>query len=125
MENKRIEGIGHQIKGTLKQTLGKLLGDAKLVSDGGAERAAGDAQNIASTAGGQIVPGVDTDRITGVGHQMKGAIKAGYGRLVGDGKLEAEGSAERDAGKLQNAAGSARDEARQTLAEAHVHKDGE
>ncbi len=113
MENSRLEGIGHQVKGALKETFGKLIGDAKLASDGAAERALGDARSASSAAGGQIVAGVDTDRISGVGHEMKGSIKAGFGALVGDAKLAADGSAERDAGKLQDAAGSARDEARE------------
>jgi len=109
MDNTRIEGIGHQVKGAVKETVGKIIGDAKLVSDGAAERARGHAQ---TNAGGQLIPGIDTDRITGVGHQLKGAIKQGFGNLIGDSKLAADGSAERSMGKVQDAAGSARDEAR-------------
>jgi len=110
MDNK-IEGIGHQVKGALKETVGKIIGDAKLVSDGAAERARGHAQT--GVGGGQLIPGIDTDRITGVGHQLKGAIKQGFGNLIGDAKLAADGSAERSMGKAQDTAGSARDEARQ------------
>jgi len=110
MDSNRIEGLGHQVKGVVKETVGKIIGDAKLVSDGAAERARGHAQ---TGAGGQLIPGIDTDRITGVGHQLKGAIKQGFGNLFGDSKLAADGSAERRMGKAQDAAGSARDEARQ------------
>jgi uncharacterized protein YjbJ (UPF0337 family) len=110
MDNTRIEGMGHQLKGAVKETVGKIIGDAKLVSDGAAERARGHAQTGAG--GGPLIPGIDTDRIAGVGHQLKGAIKQGFGNLIGDAKLAADGSAERSLGKSKDAAGSARDEAR-------------
>jgi uncharacterized protein YjbJ (UPF0337 family) len=110
MDASRIEGIGHQIKGRLKEQFGQLIGDAKLTADGAAERVAGDAQN---TASGQLIAGIDMDRITGVGRQLKGAGEQALGRLIGDAKLMGDGSAEISAGKAQNAAGSARDETRQ------------
>jgi uncharacterized protein YjbJ (UPF0337 family) len=109
MDKTRIEAIGHQIKGTLKENLGKVLGDAKLKADGAAERAVGEAEN---TGGIDRVAGIDTDRIKGVGRQFAGAVKQGFGNLVGSTKLAAEGSVERAAGKAQNEVGSARDEAR-------------
>jgi uncharacterized protein YjbJ (UPF0337 family) len=59
---------------------------------------------------------MDKDRIEGIGHQVKGAVKEGLGRIIGDAKLEADGTAERASGKVQNAIGSARDEARQDAA---------
>jgi len=120
MEANRIEGIGHQIKGRLKEMFGKLIGDAKLSADGATERAIGDAQNI---AGGEFVSGIDTDRIAGVGHQLKGASERALGRLIGDPELVADGSAEMSAGKAQNAAGSARDEARQAVKAGQVIAD--
>ncbi len=110
MDTNRIEGIGHQIKGTLKEKFGKLIGDAKLTADGAAERATGGKQ---TSDGAPFIAGIDTDRIVGVGHQIKGATEQAFGRLVGDSKLMADGAAERLAGKVQNAAGSARDEARE------------
>ncbi len=73
----------------------------------------GNAQTNADS--GPLIPGIDTDRITGVGHQMKAPIKQGVGNPIGDAKLAADGGAERRAGKQQDAAGSARDEARRSL----------
>ena len=108
MDSARIEAIGHEIKGTLKENLGKVIGDAKLKADGAAERAAGAAHD--NGAAGRVA-GIDTDRIMGVGRQIAGAAKQGFGSLTGNTRLVAEGSAERAAGKAQNAAGSARDEA--------------
>jgi len=112
MDSNRLEGIGHQVKGVLKEGIGKIIGDAKLTADGAAERAAGEAQNVAGPEGASVI-GIDTDRIAGVGHQLKGAVKEGLGNLAGKPELVAEGTAERDAGKQQNAVGGARDTARE------------
>jgi uncharacterized protein YjbJ (UPF0337 family) len=48
---------------------------------------------------------MDKDRIEGIGHQVKGAVKEGLGRIIGHAKLEADGTAERASGKVQNAIG--------------------
>lgn len=58
---------------------------------------------------------MDEDRIEGVGHQVKGAIKEGVGKVTGDTKTEAEGKAEKAAGKVQNAVGGMKDSAREAL----------
>lgn len=56
---------------------------------------------------------MDKDRVEGVGHQVKGAIKEGVGKVTGDTKTQAEGAAEKAAGKVQNAAGGVKDKARE------------
>ena len=115
MENsRRIEGIGHQVKGAIMESIGVAIGDAKLAADGSAERAIGDAQNTASVDGDLLV-GIDTDRIIGIGHQIKGALIQELGRIVGNPKLQSDGVAERHAGEQQNVAGGDRDTARQAL----------
>jgi len=45
MNKDRIEGAAKQATGTVKETAGKVLGDAKLESDGQAEKIAGKIQN--------------------------------------------------------------------------------
>jgi len=60
---------------------------------------------------------MDKDRVEGVGHQAKGAMKEAAGKLTGDKKTEAEGKTERAAGKVQNAMGGAKDAARDALKE--------
>jgi uncharacterized protein YjbJ (UPF0337 family) len=114
MENSRIEGIGHQVKGALMESLGKAIGDAKLAADGAAERELGDRLNVAGPGGDQLI-GVDADRVKGIAHQVKGALMQGLGNIVGNPQLEADGAAERSAGKAQNAVGSARDLARDAV----------
>jgi len=55
---------------------------------------------------------MDKDRIEGVGKQVKGAVKDFAGKVTGDTKLQAEGKADKAAGKVQNAVGGAKDAVR-------------
>ena len=52
---------------------------------------------------------MDKDRVEGVAHQAKGAVKEAAGKVTGDKKVQAEGTAERAAGKVQNSVGGAKD----------------
>ena len=45
MDKNRIEGSIKELKGAAKEAIGKVVGDAKLQSDGKTERAAGKIQN--------------------------------------------------------------------------------
>lgn len=45
MDKDRIDGSVKQAKGTIKETAGKALGDAKLESEGKADKTAGKVQN--------------------------------------------------------------------------------
>jgi len=119
MEDHRLEGFGHQIKGAVKQSIGNAVGDAKLAADGAAERIIGDQQVAAGTGvdGGDQLFGIDNGRVMGIVNQFKGALMQGVGSLVGNPKLQAGGIAQQQAGKVQNAAGSERDEERQAAKE--------
>ena len=57
--------------------------------------------------------GIDHDRTEGSAKQMGGEMKEGAGKLFGDEKMKHEGQADRAEGKLQNAWGSVKDEARE------------
>lgn len=59
--------------------------------------------------------GIDEDRTEGSAKQMGGKLKEGAGKLFGDSKMKHEGEADQAEGKLQNAWGSAKDEARETF----------
>jgi uncharacterized protein YjbJ (UPF0337 family) len=52
---------------------------------------------------------MDKDRIEGWLKQAAGAIKEGFGKVTGDTKIEAEGAAEKAAGKVQNTVGGIKD----------------
>jgi uncharacterized protein YjbJ (UPF0337 family) len=45
MDKDRIEGVGKQVKGSVKEAAGKLTGDAKLEAEGKIDKAAGKIQN--------------------------------------------------------------------------------
>jgi uncharacterized protein YjbJ (UPF0337 family) len=45
MDKDRIAGTAHEIKGSVKEAIGKAVGDAKLQSDGKTEQTAGKIQN--------------------------------------------------------------------------------
>jgi uncharacterized protein YjbJ (UPF0337 family) len=45
MDKDRIKGSAEQAKGAIKETAGKVIGDAKLESEGKADKAAGKIQN--------------------------------------------------------------------------------
>ena len=51
---------------------------------------------------------MDKDRITGIAHRVKGTVKEAVGKVTGDAKTQAEGAAEKTAGKVQNAVGAPR-----------------
>ena len=52
---------------------------------------------------------MDKDRIAGSAKEIKGAIKEGIGKAVGDAKLQADGKADKAEGKVQNAVGGLKD----------------
>jgi uncharacterized protein YjbJ (UPF0337 family) len=45
MDKDRIAGTAKEVKGSVKEAVGKVIGDAKLQSDGEAEQTAGKIQN--------------------------------------------------------------------------------
>jgi uncharacterized protein YjbJ (UPF0337 family) len=46
MDKDRVAGSAKQIKGTVKQVVGKAVGDAKLESEGKADKIEGKVQNV-------------------------------------------------------------------------------
>ncbi len=58
---------------------------------------------------------MDKDRIDGAAKQVKGSIKEAVGKVTGDSKTQAEGVAEKAAGKLQNSVGGVKDAARDAV----------
>lgn len=55
---------------------------------------------------------MNNDRIDGIAKQAKGAVKDATGKILGDAKLQAEGKADKVAGKVQNAVGGLKDAAK-------------
>ena len=58
---------------------------------------------------------MDKDRVKGSLDQAKGAVKEGLGNLTGDKKLQAEGKADKAAGKVESTVGGVKDAARDAV----------
>jgi uncharacterized protein YjbJ (UPF0337 family) len=56
MDKDRIAGSGKQIKGAIKETVGKVVGDAKLQVDGKADKAEGKVQNMVGAVKDALKP---------------------------------------------------------------------
>jgi uncharacterized protein YjbJ (UPF0337 family) len=52
---------------------------------------------------------MDKNRIVGSAKQIKGSIKEGIGKAVGDAKLQVDGKADQAEGKIQNVVGAIKD----------------
>ncbi|HEX8665418.1 MAG TPA: CsbD family protein [Beijerinckiaceae bacterium] len=51
----------------------------------------------------------DEDRVEGSMRNLKGKVKEGAGKVLGDSKMETEGKGEQIGGKIQNAVGGIKD----------------
>ena len=56
---------------------------------------------------------MDNDRIKGAANNVKGKVKTGVGKALGDEKLKNEGRADQVKGKIQNTVGGIKDAARE------------
>jgi uncharacterized protein YjbJ (UPF0337 family) len=50
VDHDRTEGMGHEVKGAIKEGVGKVTGDQKTQAEGAAEKAAGKVQNAVGGA---------------------------------------------------------------------------
>lgn len=58
---------------------------------------------------------MDKDRVEGAFKTVTGKVKEMAGKVVGDGKLEAEGKLDQVEGRVQNSVGGAKDAVREAL----------
>ena len=58
---------------------------------------------------------MDKNRVDGLANQVKGAVKEGAGKVMGNEQLEAEGVAEKTGGKVQEGVGKGKDAVRDVL----------
>jgi uncharacterized protein YjbJ (UPF0337 family) len=58
---------------------------------------------------------MNKDRIAGAADQAKGAVKETVGKLIGDQKLQAEGTVDKLTGKVESAVGGAKDAIRDAV----------
>ena len=82
-----MPGRGTELKGSLKQTAGKALGDEQMQADGAADKATGKAAR--ETAGAANAAG--------------GGLKKAAGKALGNERMQAQGEAQSLKGKAQRA----------------------
>ncbi|MGX5843145.1 CsbD family protein [Mesorhizobium sp. ArgA1] len=58
---------------------------------------------------------VNKDQVAGVAKQLKGSVKQAAGRATGNRQTEAEGTADKIAGKVQKAYGDVKEKVRKAL----------
>ena len=58
---------------------------------------------------------VNKDQVKGVGKQAKGSVNEAAGRVTGNRKTEAEGAAEKTAGKVQKGFGDVKEKVKGAL----------
>ena len=58
---------------------------------------------------------MNKDQVKGVGKQAKGSVKEAAGRVTGNRKTEAEGAAEKTAGKVQKGFGDVKEKVKGAL----------
>lgn len=58
---------------------------------------------------------MDSNRIEGAKKQVVGSVKEALGKVTGNDRVEAEGTAEKTEGKVQGKVGEAKDKARDAL----------
>ena len=46
MDKDRVRGSAKQVKGAVKETIGRVVGDSKIASEGKADKAEGKVQNV-------------------------------------------------------------------------------
>jgi len=81
-----MAGSGKELKGRLKEGVGKLTGNEKLEAKGRADKLEGRTKRRASA----------------LGNEVKGTTKQVAGKLTGDIDLEYEGKAQAKAGRAQS-----------------------
>jgi uncharacterized protein YjbJ (UPF0337 family) len=75
----------NEMKGTVKEKAGRLLGDKQMEAEGTAEKDAAVAQR----------------KVEGVVEEVKGTVKAAVGAAMRKRRLQAEGEAERAKGRIK------------------------
>ncbi|MGG5823749.1 CsbD family protein [Falsiroseomonas sp. HW251] len=63
MDEDRLKGMGNQIKGAVKEGVGKVTGDTKTEAEGKADKAKGKVQNTVGGAKDAVRDTMDKDKI--------------------------------------------------------------
>jgi uncharacterized protein YjbJ (UPF0337 family) len=88
----RVKGKAEEVKGAVKATVGNLIHNDHLHTEGHAEQVEGQSRQELAKA---------QERGKGAGEELTGETKHAVGTLTGDDHLEAEGKVEAQKGKAR------------------------
>src|SRR3712207_2303905 len=91
----RMKGKGEELKGNLKQGIGRMTDDEQMEAEGRADELRGEGGQEAAKA---------SERMRGAGEELKGKVKGAAGDLLDDEQMHAEGHAEELKGKARQRA---------------------
>ncbi|KAG1146160.1 hypothetical protein G6F37_007988 [Rhizopus arrhizus] len=92
MDPSRTEGKKDQMTGNIKETMGGMMGNERMESEGQTQRGSGKVQEGAANVTGYM---------QGLGKQVSGTMKDTYNSLTGNTSGEAGGKAEQKTGEAQ------------------------
>ncbi|KAG0748525.1 hypothetical protein G6F57_003712 [Rhizopus arrhizus] len=92
MNPSRTEGKKDQMTGNIKETMGGMMGNKSMESEGQTQRGEGNVQEKAANVTGYM---------QGLGKQVSGTMKDTYNSLTGNTSGEAGGKAEQKTGEAQ------------------------
>jgi len=88
----RFKGKAEEVAGSIKKTVGKVIGNEQMEAEGKAKELKGEARQEAAKA---------AERLKGHGEQIKGTVKEKLGDVLDDEQMEAEGKAKRLEGEAR------------------------
>jgi len=91
----RLDGAAEELGGTIKQAVGKTLGNEQMEAEGTARKLEGQGKQEAAKA---------SERAQGKVEEVAGAVKGGVGALLGNEQMEAEGRAKELKGEARQTA---------------------
>jgi len=91
----QVKGAGQQVKGKIKETAGKAVGNPRLQVEGNLEKNVGKVRQAAARP---------IEAVKGAVQEAKGSLKRGMGEAAGNPSLAGEGEAERVEGKVRRKA---------------------
>lgn len=94
-DGERTKGKVEEVKGTIKEGVGDLIGDEQMEAEGHAEKVHGQARQAVAKAEAHT---------KGVGEELSGKVKGAVGDLIGNEQMEAEGKVEELKGQARQKA---------------------
>jgi uncharacterized protein YjbJ (UPF0337 family) len=88
----QMKGAGQQVKGKVKETTGRAVGNPRLEVEGNLEKNVGKVRQAVARP---------MEAVKGAAQEAKGSIKRSVGEAAGDPDLAGQGEAERVSGKVR------------------------